>query len=298
MTIQELEQIRSKNKKINNIGILITVLSIVITFLGTFILPLVTYLGFILFIVGPIMIIVSYSKFRKIAKMFKHKILKPEIEKRYPEIAYFPDQGLSEEFINSLHLYENPDRFHSEDMLCGKIKDVKFVCSDVHMEERHVQHTKDGTKVYYETIFKGRFYQFEFNKPFKDQLLLVEGFKPLYYSNLEKVELESVDFNKTFKTFCRDKINAFYVLTPKLMLALMELEKENPGRISILIDGNHLNLAIYNNADAFELSFRKQINENFVEDYMHDTTIIEKIIEVLDLDNKIFKEIAEDIKNI
>ena len=74
-------------------------------FLATLVLPFITFLGFILFVTGIIMIIISYSKFRKIAKEFKNKILKPEIEKRYPEIAYFPDQGLSEGFINSLHLY-------------------------------------------------------------------------------------------------------------------------------------------------------------------------------------------------
>lgn len=301
MTLHELEEIRKKSKKQNNIGIIILVLSVILFMFGSGVEgfgQILSVLGFGGFVTGIIFIAIANTKFSKIKKDFKNRILKAEIEKMYPEIQYYPDRGLEMGFVNSLHLYREPDRYHSEDMLCGKIMGVSFVCSDVKMEERHVQQTKNGTRVYYETYFQGRFYRFDFNKPFKDTILLTEGMKPGAYGALQKVEMESIDFNKKFKTYCKEKINAFYVLTPQLMLALLELEKQNPGVVSIVINSNNVYMAINNRRDSFELSLSRPIDENFLKYYMKDITSVEQIIDQLNLDNKVFKEIDRDLKSL
>lgn len=299
MNLKQMEEIRLKSKKINISGIIVLVLSIALFFIGSSVgfggFEVIFFIGIF---VGVILIAIANSNFSKVKRDFKNKILKAEIEKKYPEIVYHPNQGFDEGFVNSLHFYRRPDRYHSEDMLSGKILGVSFVSSDVHMEERHVQHTKDGTRVYYETFFRGRFYRFDFNKPFRDKILMVEGIKPSAYGGLQKVELESIEFNKKFKTYCKEKINAFYVLTPQLMLAFLDLEKQNPGAISILIDSNSMYMAINNNKDSFELSLNRPIDESYIEYYMRDVKSIENIIEQLNLDNKVFKEIQKDISNI
>lgn len=299
MDLKKMEEIRLKSKRLNTIGLIVLILSIVMFFLGSMVgfggFEVIFFIGVI---VGIVVVVIANSSFSKVKRDFKNKILKAEIEKRYPEIVYHPNQGLDEGFINSLHFYRRADRYHSEDMLCGKIMGVSFVSSDVHMEERHVQHTKNGTRVYYETFFRGRFYRFDFNKPFKDRILMVEGLKPGAYGGLQKVELESIEFNKKFKTYCKEKINAFYILTPQLMLSFLELEKQNPGAISILIDSNSMYMAINNNRDSFELSLNRPIDETYVDYYMKDVRTIEGIIDQLNLDNKVFKEIQKDISNL
>ena len=47
----------------------------------------------------------------------------------------------------------------------------------------------------------------------------------------KKVKLESVQFNKKFKTYATSEHNAFYVLTPHFMEALMAFEQKNKGKI-------------------------------------------------------------------
>lgn len=301
MTLKQIDEIRQKCKKRNLIGILLIVLAFIFIFCSQINLSLsAVFMGFavISIIIGIVFLCIANIKFSKIKKEFKNKYLKEEIKKRYPEIDYYPDRGFEEDFVNKLGFYKYPDRYRSEDMISGKIKGVSFVCADVKMEERHVEHTKNGTRTYYVTFFQGRIYRFDFNKPFKDSILLTEGFKPSRYSHLNKVEMESIEFNKKFKTFCKDKFNAFYVLTPKMMLSLLEMEKNNPGSITMLINEKNVFMGIHNNRDAFELKMGTKVDENFIEYYLKDIKGIEGIIDELDLDNQMFKEIKEDVSGL
>lgn len=301
MKLQEIEEIRINCKKKNYIGLLLIILAAVFIFLAQLELdfaPVFVGGGFISMITGIIFVAIANIKFSKIKKEFKYKYLKEEIKRRYPEIDYFPERGFEKDFVNRLGFYPNPDRYHSEDMVCGKIKGVSFVCADVKMEEKHVQHTKNGTRTYYVTIFQGRIYRFDFNKPFKDSILLTEGMRPSKYHYLNKVEMESIEFNKKFNTFCKDKLNAFYVLTPKMMLALLDLEKTNRGAITMLINENNVFMGIYNNRDAFELRMNTKLDDNFIDYYLQDIIGIEGIIDQLDLDNQVFKDIYKDVNGL
>ncbi|MBU9710498.1 DUF3137 domain-containing protein [Evansella tamaricis] len=111
------------------------------------------------------------------------------------------------------------------------------------VEALHVtkRRDKDGkTKTYEEKIFKGLFFQVDFNKDFKGVTLvlprqnLLSRFKQhnvvMRHKDLEDLELDHIDFNEQFTVRTTDETKARYILTPAFMeklLAFVEDTKES-----------------------------------------------------------------------
>ena len=166
---------------------------------------------------------------------------------------------------------------------------VKFVSSDVKLEERHVRHTKNGTQVTYETYYLGRMFIFDFNKPFDGYLQVLEGGRPTSNRGFKKVKLESVAFNKKFKTYSTSEHSAFYVLTPHFMEALMELERKNRGKIYFSFIDNRLYIGINNFINTFELKMFRKLDDKVFDEFKRELLIIKDVIQELKLNKSIFQ---------
>jgi hypothetical protein len=250
----------------------------------------VQVLGMIVLGIGVVVAIVGGAQFAKINRTFKSDILVGVMKELMPETTYLPDAGLDPSTVYRTECLKRADRFHSEDLITGIMEDVNFRTSDVVLEERHVQHTKNGTHVYYVAYFTGRIFEFTFNKEFDGYLQVLESGSPLSNRPFKKVAMESIDFNKKFRTFSTSELSAFYVLTPDIMERMMKLEQENPGRISFSFTGAILYIAINNNKNTFELRLFKKIDESMIEEFKKDFLVIKDIIMSLKLNQKIFKK--------
>lgn len=288
MDFNEIEITRQKCKKIVNIGyLLIGVGVILFFFLSTQDFP---FIGMILFLIGGIVTGVGYSRFNKISQLFKNKYLKELIESSFDKAEYFPNKGVDIKEIYSSDLVKKADRYHLEDLIKGEYEGVSFQTCDVKLEERHVRRTKNGTQVYYVTYFLGRYFSFDFPKDFKSKILVTEGMPSVFGKNYKKIELESVEFNKKFKTYTKDEHDAFYVLTPHLMESILNLEKQNPGTVGLSFIGNKLTIMLDNRINTFELKLSKKIDESAVESLKKDLEVIKKIVHELRLNRNIFIE--------
>lgn len=241
-------------------------------------------------IAGAITAGIGYSAFAKLSKRFKVEVLTGLIATFVDNGVFDPNRGLSESEVYASEFVKRADRFHSEDFLSGSMQDVKFVSSDVKLEERHVRQTKNGTEVYYETYFLGRLFRFEFNKSFEGYLQVLEGGRPVRNRKYTKVKLESIQFNKKFKTYATSEHSAFYVLTPHFMEALMEFEQKNKGKIYFSFIDSTLNIGINNFVDTFELKMFKKLDESTFESFKRDLLVIKDVITELKLNNNIFKK--------
>lgn len=244
----------------------------------------------LIFAVGGVITgIVGLAKFEKLRQYFKNIYLKDMISKMFDDANYFPKKGVTPENVYRCHFLKKADRFHSEDLIVGKVGDVKFYTSDLKLEERHTRHTKNGTQTYYVTYFLGRFFGFDFPKEFVGQVIVTEGSISTLFSHFTKIELESVDFNKKFRTYTTDEHNAFYILTPHIMEAIMDLERRNPGSLSLCFSGNTFNLAINNSKNTFEINLFKKIDSKVIDEMKRDLEVIIDIVNELKLNRNIFK---------
>jgi hypothetical protein len=285
--VNEFEQVEVKRKNCANtvvIGIILAVLGFILAFM----VEDIQFIGFILIVIALIVIAVGYGKFNALSKEFKNKYLRELINKTFDNAEYYPDRGIDKDRVYATNLVKRADRYHTEDLIKGDVEGVKFETCDLKLEERHVRHTKNGTQVYYVTYFLGRFFEFEFPKEFKSKIIVTESGLMTFFSSFKKLEMESVEFNKKFKTYAQNEHDAFYVLTPHLMEAILELEQSNPGTIALLFTGNKLNITINNNRNTFEMSLFRKVDMSIINQLQRDLNVIKDIVLELKLNRNIF----------
>ena len=129
----------------------------------------------------------------------------------------------------------------------------------------------------------------DFNKPLDGYLQVLEKGKPTVNRKYNKVKLESVQFNKKFKTFATSDHLAFYVLTPHFMEGLMDFEANNKGHISFSFIGKHLHIGINNFRDTFELKMFKELNMDSFKEFEKELGVVKEVISELKLNRSIYK---------
>jgi hypothetical protein len=285
--LQEFNELKKAAEKKVKYGAVAAILGgVILVLLGIVGIGLI---GLIPLIGGIIYLGMGSSSFSTLQKRFKEEVLTDLIASFVDDGVFNPNMGLSLDKIYSTEFLKHADRYHVEDYLSGSIEGVQFESSDVKLEERHVEHTKDGTRTYYETYFLGRIFIFDFNKSFEGYLQVLERGGPVSKRRYQKVKLESVLFNKKFKTYTTNEHSAFYVLTPHFMEALMTFEQNNKGNISFSFIDNLLYIGINNFRDTFSLKMFKELNMESFKEFEQELLVIKEVISELKLNRSIYK---------
>ena len=264
----------------------------------------ITFIAFILFIpimvsLGPagfIVIVVPFfggflyaAKYTKLIKNmsteFKKTFVEEEMKKVFPDSIYKPYDGFKEKEVVYSNLLFERDRYFSEDMIIGEFDGVNFRCSDVKQQE--VRSNGKSTTVV--TVFQGRFYEFDFHKYFKSELLLLQPFNFRPFSGFTKVKTESLNFNSELKIYTKDDHEAFYILTPDFMEKLVYFDKKYHDKISFSFKDNKLFIAINDRKDYFDFKMFKEVDMNFISTYKEEFEDIKDLIIKLNLSSTLFK---------
>ena len=79
------------------------------------------------------------SKSGELCAYYKENIISSIISYLCQEASYRPESGIAESvFMNSQLFNTSPDRYRSEDLICGKIDKTSFICSEIIDEEKRV----------------------------------------------------------------------------------------------------------------------------------------------------------------
>jgi hypothetical protein len=282
-------------KKERNKGILFGGLAIVL-FITSFgiggdaIEPFTALIGGILLVVA----IVFGAKAAKHAETFK-KLIKSEfiiemLKTQFEDVTYSHKQSIPINRINQTKMIKAPDRFSGEDYIAGTYKGVSFEVSDVDLKERvETRDSKGNTHVSYQTYFKGRWYIYQFPRAFEGTLKIAEGRGyQMNHRGLEKVETESITFNKKFAIYASDMQYAFYHLTPVIMEKFMELERMHRGQILFYFHDNELHIGINDRKDYLEVPISRSLDDQAINDFRSDIEIIPAIINEVRLDSDKF----------
>ena len=291
--ISKIEPLELKRKSLFKKYLLNLLIASLLTLLiiALFVLTLKQGLYFVLFLLlVPIFFVL---KALGIANEFKNTIkdelIQLALKDKFEDVTYDRHGSISQAVIDHTGLVKTPDRYSGEDLIKGSYKGVTFEVSDVTLRERHEHVDSKGNRtVSYPVYFKGRWYVYSFPKNFKGTLKVSEG-NPNEARGLEKVETESIAFNKKFKMYASDKQYAFYHLTPSMMENLLTLEKEHKGRIYFYYERNELHIGVNDSQDYLEIPFSRKINEQSMLAFDRDVALIPKIIDELKLTSTKFK---------
>ena len=231
---------------------------------------------------------------------FKQAYVRRALQSVFTNLYYDPERGISYETIAATRMMNMGDRFHSEDYISGRYKDIPFEQSDVHIEEEQQSTDSEGhTHTEYVTIFRGRWMIFDFNKEFRANVQIAQkGFRTAkrkrFFGKKEtlfkKVELESETFNKEFQVYAQNEHDAFYIITPAFMERIEGLAAQNKGKMMFCFVGQRLHIAIHDNKDSFEPGsvFKAIDEEKATRKIREEIEVITQFIDELSLDNNLF----------
>jgi len=185
--------------------------------------------------------------------------------------------------VNCYTLFENPDlrmaardvynesgfdrsydSFHCYSEINMKYDGRDLAVYDLHTEER--QEDSDGDTTYV-TTFKGLYGIMTLKHNFNAEIHVDKrGFN---YNRIDKVNMDSVNFNKEFKVLASDKVLAMQLLTHDVMDRILELAN-SIGKIKfefrILNDKMYFRIFNYNtfNHDGKELFDRNELDNDYI----------------------------------
>ena len=297
ITLEQLEEMRLKIKSKLTTIIAIAILAgiiIVLTGAEPFLLIIV--------VMGAIIlgVLLTHKQRIEYTLAFKKFFVNTSLQSIFTDLKYSPEKGIARDVIASTKMMYMGDVYHSNDFISGKYKDIRFIQSDVHIEDERTRTDSNGnTETYYVTLFMGRWMIFEFNKPFKANIQVCQkGFGNnrvgggLFSNDIyHEVKLESLEFNKCFKTYAQSEHEAFYILTPSLMEKIMKLDQLNDGKLLLCFVDNKLHVGLYDGKDSFEHApiFSAINPEQIKTNIATDISKITMFIDELDLDNDLFR---------
>ncbi len=201
-----------------------------------------------------------------------------------PNAVYQKNGGYSADYLSGLNCFR-VNSLSQEDYIQGHYCSIPFTMGDVtswHYEVRGSGKNKRTEKV---IDFCGSVLSFRLNKKSSATIKVVEGSN---FLNGDSINFESSAFNKKFNVYCQDKENAFYIITPQLQLAMLDIEKSMPGGIVFLFRGEELVIVISGNTTTFDrINLNKDANYN-INAVLDSILAPAFIIESMNLDHKFF----------
>ena len=295
MGYEEVERLRKKAKRIELIGIFISIIiSVVVGVMFK------TPIAFFIFVFGFVLTtIINIGPRKKFSLAFKNTYVLKSLQSIFENLDYRPESGLKRDIIANTKMMNMGDRYSSNDYIYGTYKGISVTQADVHIEEEHTTTDSDGhTQTTWVTLFRGRWMVFDFNKIFKANIQVCQkGFGNARISNwgsdlkYKKVQMEDEDFNKRFRIFAQDEHDAFYILTPSLMEKIKRVSESINGRLLFCFVDNKLHIGLQNGKDSFEHGIFKKINEEkVINEISQDIKLITDFVDQLNLDNDLFRK--------
>ncbi|MBQ4558163.1 MAG: DUF3137 domain-containing protein [Clostridia bacterium] len=246
------------------------------------------FLAFGFFVIGFVLIMMKSSGLSKLAAKYKSDVIEKLLEGydfSFDETACMPMNKFVDGKIVTIF-----DEYEGEDLLVvnipsldGNATDVNFAISDVKVQE--VGHDSNGGETR-RTLYNGSYGYITFPKRFKCQLTLNRD----NYRNggyLDRVSLEDIMFSREFSVRTSDQVEARYILTPDLMLRLLELKKR-AKKLGIVLDGRRMYISMPQRT-LFEAKHVKDTDlSSLYMRYYDDVEILLSIINEIQQNDKVF----------
>ncbi|MGJ3250883.1 MAG: DUF3137 domain-containing protein [Elainellaceae cyanobacterium] len=255
---------------------------------------------------GAVIYILIYrGVIKNYRREFKHKIIRQIVQFIDPSgnltYSLHPvGQSNRGAFINSwLFQKSAPDRFKEEDCVEGSWGDTTIFFSEIHAEKE--VRDGDGDRQY-KTIFKGLFFQANFNKSFNGRTIVIpdvaerwfgglgKAFQSINQTRGELIQLEDPEFERLFAVYGNDQIEARYILSTSLMRRLVELRKKVNRDLYVAFVANQIYIAVRSHKDLFEPRiFRSVLDFAPAQEYFETLQMMIGIVEDLNLNLRIWK---------
>ena len=290
------EDIRNKVARFGVIGGVLILLAFISFVIGATTEQQFPYILFFIFLVAGLAVtVIFYNKRKDYIAGFKENIIHSIIKFIDPSLHYNPYGHIHRNDYERSGLYvKAPDRYKGDDYVEGRRDKTIFCFSELHTEYK----VSSGKHTSWHTIFKGLFFIGDFNKHFHGRTYVYSennpqlGFFTKMFSsfawNLEKVNLESPEFENRFVVYSSDQVEARYILTPSFMERLVKLQEMMGDETSYSFVDTNVYVAVPISDSLFEPSVFSANKYDKLGDYYNTVHIIFDIIDELNLNLRIW----------
>ncbi|MCZ6135331.1 DUF3137 domain-containing protein [Campylobacter ureolyticus] len=271
------------------------------------------FITFFIFFVILILFYLRYLKnYKRLVSLefrqnFKEFYLKPFIEKK--GFKYEMKRHIKADIIKHCGLFPMFNDEGGNDLISGKINGVKFKFSDIILQDYIEPPEVEGkismfyyslSYLFYSKNFRyedwrlhkytGLFFVADFNKTITSNTYIMSNKAPKSDKKLQKILTDNYEFNKNFKIYTDDIINAMYILSPALMESIIKIKNRFKVPINLSFLGSKIYIAINTDKDNFEPNLNQNlITKNPAKKILNDLNTILQIVEILSLNKNIFK---------
>lgn len=264
--------------------------------------------SFFTFVFGIVIaVIVRSCMLRGVRTKYK-EIVVPSILKEIDPGLSFNQGGCIPEsdFRRSKIFSQSIDSYSGEDLVFGSYKGIPIRFSELEVQEEH----KDGkgNSTYY-TFFEGVFMVADFNKDFKYSHWVLPdaaeaAFGQVFGNFLQKLRLpgrghmtrmEDPTFEKRFVVYTENDMEARYILSPKLMHAMLNLSnrfRKGSSKIGFaFMDSNvYVAIPIGDGQSLFEMPMHGDLGEETARKTMAELKEILSVFDVMELDLRLWSK--------
>lgn len=217
----------------------------------------------------------------------------PILAEFFGEFSYLYNSELPLDLMDESMLFRDKGVMRGEDCFSGTYQNVAVQIMEYHrfkQEKRYNEEYQRREKVYVSKD-RGLIFYAEMNKSFEGKTVVVKdkGWLNIItkYQNLQRVGLESPEFEKKFEVYSDNQIEARYILTP-IMLEYMEKLQDTFSKIEFSFFRQHVMIKIETKKNTFECSnfFRSVINKKRIAQNFDELYLLFSIITTLRLNQK------------
>jgi len=225
-------------------------------------------LGIALLIIG----IAYASKASEWRNTFKTRVMTRLVKLFHPSLNYYPNRTIAEQEYHLSMLFHNapdPDRYRGEDYIEGVIDKTDIRLSELHTEYKQVYYDGKGNRQErWVTIFRGLFISADFHKHFHGITLVLPDTEQAWLGGLgqwlqsisaklgnqpgELVKMEDPEFERLFKVFSTDQVEARYILTPNMIRRIVEFRNRTQSQVRLSFIASRVFVAIPTSHNHFE----------------------------------------------
>jgi hypothetical protein len=258
--------------------------------------PLVSFaLIFVAVIItAKLYLLPGVTAFMNYRSRFKRDVVTEIFKIVVPSATYEPYKGIAREVFDEPGIFETRGGLSSDDRVRGRIGQTPFEAAEVSRSYT----TGSGKNSKTHVVFKGLFFHLDFNKALRGTTIVEpENAGPSQIGDrddLHLVSLENPEFEREFKVYATDDVEARYILTPVMMEQLLALRGHAEHPVFLGFKGSRAYIGIHYNRTLFEPSIASTTSLEAIEEFAEQFALAETVVHELDLNTRIWTKDVDD----
>ena len=216
---------------------------------------------------------------------FKREVIRSIVESC--GLTYHPGGFVENDYLYMIYDFDI-DKYSGNDLIFGQIEGVRVKFSDV--EAISIKEDLHGNKTH-RVLFAGILFVADFPKRLKGVTQICSGTDDFKDYGGKRARMDDAEFERLFRVYTTDQIEARYALTPSLMENLKLLKTRFHRPINIVLTGDKICMAIRTGRDNFEPDLRRPlVGKGANRFYKDEIGGFLRIVEELRLNRKIWAD--------